>query len=136
MSEHVHEQCNNSTCEDHYEKLETPVEQPATPVAVSGELAGAVAGFEKGFRQRSFSGRNPTLGKMIKCLLCGLRHRETECHVKEQKFANKPGTPEGESAPMLAMVKHFHPVGNPFWRAHPGRFQWIKELKKFVRIVR
>lgn len=26
-------------------------------------------------RQRSFSGRNPELGKMIKCQVCGLRHR-------------------------------------------------------------
>jgi hypothetical protein len=42
-------------------------------------------------RQRSFSGRNPELGKMVKCQVCGRRHRASEVH--EQKFAikNKQG---------------------------------------------
>lgn len=36
-------------------------------------------------RGRSFSGRHPELGKMIKCQVCGRRHRAVETH--EQKFA-------------------------------------------------
>ena len=100
------------------------------------DLAVAVNNFEKEFKLRSFSGRNPELGKMVNCQLCGLRHRATECHMTEQKFADKPGTPEGESNPMVANVKTLRPIGNPFWRAHPGTFRLIPELKKFVRIVR
>ena len=38
-------------------------------------------------RQRSFSGRNPELGKMVKCQVCGRRHRASEVH--EQKFATQ-----------------------------------------------
>jgi|SRR5579864_1051942 len=38
-------------------------------------LAQAVAGFEEDRRNASFSKRNPDLGKMINCSLCGMRHR-------------------------------------------------------------
>jgi hypothetical protein len=37
-------------------------------------------------KNRSFSGRNPHLGRMISCAICGLRHRENERKC-EQKFA-------------------------------------------------
>jgi hypothetical protein len=48
-------------------------------------------------RARSFSGRNPHLGKMINCV-CGLRHREFE-RVCKQKFAEKDGVIYGELKP-------------------------------------
>lgn len=38
-------------------------------------LASAVAAFEEDRRSASFSKRNPDLGKMINCSLCGMRHR-------------------------------------------------------------
>jgi hypothetical protein len=35
-------------------------------------------------RRRSFSGRHPELGKMIKCQVCGRRHRENERKCEQQ----------------------------------------------------
>src|SRR5271157_976154 len=35
-------------------------------------------------RGRSFSGRHPELGKMIKCRICGLRHRQNERKCEQQ----------------------------------------------------
>jgi hypothetical protein len=78
--------------------------------------------FKKEFKQRSFSGRNPQLGPMIKCVQCGLRHRDNVQHEPTKYVA-------------VAETKHMRGVRNPFWRTHPGKFQWIKELKKFVRIT-
>jgi hypothetical protein len=48
----------------------------------------AIAAAEKAteeIKSRSFSGRHPELGKMIKCAVCGLRHRKEERKC-EQKF--------------------------------------------------
>ena len=39
------------------------------------DLTKAVAAFEEDRRNASFSKRNPDLGKMINCPLCGMRHR-------------------------------------------------------------
>lgn len=92
--------------------------------------------FKKEFRERSFSGRNPELGPMIKCVQCGLRHRDNVKH-EPIKYTNKPGTPEGESNPMIAETKKFKPVANASgWRAKPGKLMWIKELKKFMTLTR
>lgn len=94
----------------------------------------AVEKFHKAFRQRSFSERNPELGKMIKCALCGRRHRETQCHMKEQIFTkNKKGV--ACDARVVENPRHIRGTANPFWRAHPGVFQFIPGVNKFVRIV-
>lgn len=94
--------------------------------------------FQKAFRERSFSGRNAELGKMFNCPACGLRHRQatSQCHRKLQiTFANKPGTPEGEINPMIAEPRRLRGQANPYgWRAKPGKFFWIKELKTFATI--
>lgn len=87
--------------------------------------------FEKEFKERSFSGRNPTLGPMIKCAQCGLRHRDNVKH-EPIKYTNKPGTSE----PMVAETKRFRPVGNRFWPSRPGVMTWIAGLNKFVRLTR
>jgi hypothetical protein len=47
-------------------------------------------------KQRSFSGRNPELGKMINCI-CGRRHRESEKCNKVTYIAVAGETPETES---------------------------------------
>lgn len=78
--------------------------------------------FEKAFKQRSFSERNPELGKMIKCQLCGQRHRDS---VKHETVTLAEASP-----------KHYRPIGNPFWRSKPGKYMWIKELKKFMTLTR
>jgi hypothetical protein len=98
-------------------------------------VAKAAMDFEEAFYNRSFSGRNPELGKMIKCTECGRRHRDNIRH-DPIKYADKPGTAEGQSNPMIAESKSFRGKANPFWRAKPGVFQYIPELKKFLRITR
>lgn len=99
------------------------------------KLIAAKIEFEKSLKHRSFSGRNPTLGPMIKCAQCGLRHRDNVKH-EPIKYADKPGTPEGESNPMIAQTKHFRPVGNKYWRPRPGIMIWIDGIKKYVRLTR
>lgn len=54
----------------------------------------AVEAALKAIRGRSYSGRNPHLGKMINCQFCGLRHRENERKC-EQKFAVELAPPDG-----------------------------------------
>src|SRR6267142_6448767 len=56
--------------------LERPIETDAQKAA-----AKAI----KEIHARSFSGRYPELGKMIKCSVCNRRHRASVVH--EQKFA-------------------------------------------------
>lgn len=53
--------------------------------AASEDLLKAVESFKQSFRDRSFSGRNPDLGKMIKCRVCTRRHRSSQ--VCEYQFA-------------------------------------------------
>lgn len=90
----------------------------------------AVEEFKKEFRNRSFSGRNAQLGKMINCAVCDLRHRESQCHKTQQTFAK-----DADGSERVSDSKRIRPVGNPFWRSKPGTFRFIPELKKFVRIV-
>src|SRR5690242_6541951 len=42
------------------------------------EMLAAVAAFEEGRRVKSFSERNPELGKMINCAVCSRRHRSSK----------------------------------------------------------
>jgi hypothetical protein len=89
------------------------------------ELEIAKQKFEKALPERSFSGRNPELGPMIKCAQCGLRHRD---NVKHDPIKYKKDTTQSE---------HGRPVANAAgWRAKPGKLMWIKELKKFVTLTR
>lgn len=81
--------------------------------------------FAEALPQRSFSGRNPELGPMIKCAQCGRRHRD---NVKHEPIKYKEGTIQAE---------HGRPVANAAgWRAKPGKMYWIEQLKKFVTINR
>ncbi len=83
--------------------------------------------FQKAFRERSFSGRNAELGKMMDCPACGFRHRAalSQCHKR------------GEVAyAIIAEDKHARGTANPYWRAKPGKMFWIPELKKFMTITR
>jgi hypothetical protein len=77
----------------------------------------AVDQFEQAFRDRSFSERNPELGKMIKCDGCGLRHRSSIIH--ERKFATDI---HGVSCdPRIAKPKKYRHRANPYgWRERPN----------------
>jgi len=112
---------------------------------VSPEVAQAADKALKEIRSRSFSGRHPELGKMVKCQVCERRHRSSI--VCEQKFSTgrydlrdpKPlliagVTPETEtvveSRKIRALIgarlfakKRLHP--------HPN-----KRMLRFVELVR
>jgi hypothetical protein len=92
-------------------------------IAEKIRLIQAALEFEKSLKQRSFFGRHPEIGKMIKCVKCVRRHREFD----EQSCGtfNLVKEAEGQRA---------HPAGNPFWRSHPGKYVWIRDLKQFVTI--
>jgi hypothetical protein len=97
------------------------------------EALAAAEEFKKSLKWRSFSGRHPELGPMIKCVVCKRRHRDNErCLVV---YANKPGTPEGESNPMVAETKRLRLAANPYWRPKHGRFVWFNTLKKFIKLT-
>jgi hypothetical protein len=110
-------------------------EAPAAPTTVlvprertpaeMAELEIARQRFAAELPKRSFSGRNPELGPMIKCVRCGQRHRD---NVQHDPIKYKDGTTQQEQG---------RPVGNPVgWRAKPGKMMWIEALKKFVTINR
>src|SRR5271163_2853913 len=76
------------------------VPRKKTPTEIL-ELTIAADRFKTELTKRSFSGRNPELGPMIKCQQCGLRHRD---NVKHEPIKYKEGTEQSESG---------RPVGNP-----------------------
>src|SRR6266404_7287931 len=59
-------------------------------INVVGDLQKAINAVLFAIQDRSFSGRNPELGKMVNCRVCGTRHRlnERKC---EQKFTYSVG---------------------------------------------
>lgn len=63
------------------EIIQTPEFEPPKPTAKG--LVASILALEE-IKRRSFSGRHPELGRMIKCQVCRLRHRDSlKC---EQKF--------------------------------------------------
>ena len=54
-----------------------------TTLSVSEELQKAVSDALTVLEDRSFAGRNPELGKMVNCRVCGTRHRETDNTYRE-----------------------------------------------------
>lgn len=69
--------------------------QPVTetvpePFVVSPELQAALDDAEKIIQGRTFADRHPELGKMVKCQVCGTRHRKNEKKC-EQVFTYRVG---------------------------------------------
>jgi flagellin-specific chaperone FliS len=60
------------------------VPQQPEPFAATPELKAAIEAAIKGIQSKSYSERHQELGKMIKCQVCGRRHRASEIH--EQVF--------------------------------------------------
>lgn len=95
-------------------------------------------------RNRSFSGRNPELGKMIKCQFCGLRHHQNERKC-EQKFAtDENGVEYGKLMPSEGLTgftarqmlgaqrfakKRIHPHSNRWAKARANALA-AKQRKK------
>jgi hypothetical protein len=62
-----------------FEEIAALIENPPTESQtfnVKEAVAAAIAKFEEEHRFKSFSERNPQLGKMIKCQVCKKRHRK------------------------------------------------------------
>lgn len=83
----------------------TPEVEPEFKTTLTPEQLAAA---ETEIKTRSFFGRNPELGKMIKCQICGLRHRKNEREC-EQKFTNKSGDYEyfvdGEDGKLVPLLR-------------------------------
>jgi hypothetical protein len=68
------------------EIVKVPEVEPEFKTTLTPEQLAAA---EAEVKSRPFSARNPELGRMIKCQVCGLRHRSVQkC---EQKFTNRAG---------------------------------------------
>jgi hypothetical protein len=74
--------------------VEQPVEQPVTTLS-PGEAEKAL----DSLRERTYAGRNPQLGKMIKCQTCGRRHRVSQQLITPSK--------EGPVTGYIACVQKF-----------------------------
>jgi hypothetical protein len=60
-------------------------DETAKAIAEQEDLRVAIAKFQDTFQERTYSQRNPDLGKMVNCAVCGMRHRSSQ--VCEQRFA-------------------------------------------------
>jgi hypothetical protein len=105
------------------EENQIPEFEPPKPTA-GGLVASAIALEE--IKRRSFSGRHPELGKMIKCAVCQKRHRDSiKCEQKFVELYVEEDLETGEVTPILAMAAQntrFGIVGRlPFKgkRVHP-----------------
>lgn len=83
---HDEHNCSDPTCENHYAEFQpTPeptveYEEPKAAPSVAEQADKVLVDL----KSRSFSGRHPELGKMMKCQVCNRRHRAVQkC---EQKF--------------------------------------------------
>ena len=100
----------------------------------SPEAIAAAEKATKEIRGRSFSGRHPELGKMIKCAVCGLRHRKEErkCEQKFKELWIDEDLETGELSTVYATVPlHNQKPANPV-RAIFGAKQF-KGKRKFAR---
>jgi hypothetical protein len=88
---------------------------------VSNEVKQAIAKYREDFKEKSFSGRNPELGKMIKCQICNRRHRTAEICL--QRFAKNKEDVE------LVARGHGHDRGRL-------RHHWSKKRLQVVDLTR
>lgn len=81
---------------------------------MSDALNAAVEQFWESHRSKSFSERNPGLGKMINCRLCERRHRETAPHgnISYVSFCSQD-TFKGINGAASVAKKRFNPHPSP-----------------------
>ena len=91
--------------------------------------------------ERSFSGRNPELGKMIKCQVCGRRHRENERKC-EQKFVYLHTIEDTETGEKTDVTRELKPesrngvVGAAMFRGKRIKSHLNRRKRRFIEIVR
>ena len=90
------------------------------------KLNAAMAAALKAIRARSYSGRNPELGKMINCPICDLRHRGVIC-TPVYATGRWDLAPEGEKKLLIASqntakgVMGAHTVAKKRLHPHPSK---------------
>jgi hypothetical protein len=80
----------------------------------------------------SFSGRNPDLGPMIKCHVCGTRHRRNERKC-EQKIVMPTGqTRKGVLGAAVFAKKRIHPHPNQrtAWKRRPPELTKEEDVRE------
>lgn len=106
MTEHDKFTCSEPGCEDHYAEVPN-VEDASDEITIkppSPELEALVAETLEGIHGRSFSARNPELGKMFKCPGCGIRHRGKACEIKYKYLHTLEDLETGEKTDVFATV--------------------------------
>jgi hypothetical protein len=72
-------------------------------VPASAEAQEAVKKALQAIKDRSFSGRNPQLGKMVKCQVCGTRHRSViKCEQRFKELHTEEDLETGEITKVFA----------------------------------
>lgn len=114
-----------------YPELETP--KPTT----EGMVAAVIALEE--IRNRSFSGRHPELGKMINCLVCDLRHRDSiKCQQKFVELFIEEDLETGEKTTIYATSgkTRFGVVGAKSFKGRRLKPHLSKRKLQFVELIR
>jgi hypothetical protein len=117
--------CNDPKCEEHYAKIngslfsngvyKVEYEEPKAAPGVAEQADKVLADL----RSRSFSGRHPELGKMIKCQVCGRRHRAVEkCEQKFVELYIEEDIETGEKTTVFATA--LQPGKKPTLKQHIG----------------
>lgn len=91
--------------EDYYMDPSGGAQVEPEPIQPSPDLQKLIEAELKAVYDRSFSGRNPELGKMIKCQVCGRRHRSSiECKQIFKQLWVDEDLETGELSIQYAMV--------------------------------
>lgn len=101
IEEHRHD-CNDPQCEDHHETMIPEGQEVVFSVSPEAVAAADVALGD--IKHRSFSGRHPELGKMIKCQVCNRRHRQPQCTAEYKQLWMDEDVETGERTIVYATV--------------------------------
>jgi hypothetical protein len=87
-------------------------------------LDSLVAKTAKAIKSRSVYGRDPSIGRMIKCQVCGRRHRDViKCEPKYYEITYEMSDGTEEIVPMIANPRVFRDInGKSIVRKPKGRF--------------
>jgi len=107
---------------------------------VSEEIQKIVAETLEGIKGRSFYGRNPELGKMIKCPVHGIRHRDTvKCEPKYAYDYTLEDVETGEKTEVLRVLPgttRNQVVGAAAFKGKRKKPHMSKRKLRFVQLVR
>src|SRR5271166_498639 len=118
------------------EQQEAPTFTPITP-----ELQAEIEKTLAAIKLRPFSGRHPELGKMIKCQVCGLRHRlnERKCEQKFKYLHTEEDLETGEVKDITAVLPgttRNQVIGAGRFKGKRIKPHVSRRMHKYLRIVR